>query len=121
MAIRSLHSVAFCLVDRAEQTEVFAIFDKIKKETGWRIDFIYEDLKKKWGFDKEQEAQMQTYSYSTSLPPAPPMKMPPAGIVNPTFAKADFARTDNPYEGYYVAPIQHPSIPHSGPAVFSHY
>lgn len=65
---------------------------------------------------------MPNFTYSTSLPPAPPpRKMPPAGIVNPTYAKADFARQDNPYEGYYVAPIQHPQVSHSTHGVFGHY
>lgn len=122
VALRSLHTVAVCLTDRAEQDEVLAIFDKIRKETGWRIDFIYADLRKNWGHDKPEETQLTTFSYATSLPPAPPpMKMPPVGIVNPTYAKADFARQDNPYEGYYVAPIPHPPVQPSNPGVFGPY
>ena len=131
VALRSLHTVTACLTSRAEQDEVFAIFDKIRKETGWRIDFIYADLRKVWGHDKPEEPQVPTtnYPYATSssgsgssLPPAPPPRKMPVGIVNPTYAKADFARSDNPYEGYYVAPIQHPPVQHPGHSMgFNHY
>ena len=123
VALRSLHTVVPCLKSRAEQDEVLAIFDKIQKETGWRIDFIYADLRKTWGHDKPEEPPVHNYTYATtSLPPAPPPRKLPAGIVNPTYAKADFARQDNPYEGYYVAPIQHPPVQHPGHSVvFNHY
>lgn len=123
VALRSLHTVTACLTSRAEQDEVFAIFDKIRKETGWRIDFIYADLRKVWGHDKPEEPQMPNYPYSTSsLPPAPPPRKMPVGIVNPTYAKADFARQDNPFEGYYVAPIQQAPVQHPGHSVvFNHY
>ncbi|KAK3100952.1 hypothetical protein LTR53_018700, partial [Teratosphaeriaceae sp. CCFEE 6253] len=33
--------------------EVLRIFDKIHRETGWRIGFVYGDLKAKWGWDEE--------------------------------------------------------------------
>ena len=114
MAIRSLHNVSVCLTSRPEQDEVFSIFDRIRKETGWRIDFIYDDLRKKWGHDKPEEMAMQPFNNfpggGSSLPPAPPIKMPPVGIINPMYAKADFARTDGPYGEYYVAPIPHPPV-----------
>lgn len=38
------------LTERHEQEEVLQIFDKIHKETGWRIGFVYGELKEKWGW-----------------------------------------------------------------------
>lgn len=111
--------VGECLTDRAEQDEVFALFDKIRRETGWRIDFIYEDLRKKWGHnDQEALALNQPYAPSTSLPPAPPLKLPPVGIINPVFAKADFTQQDHPYQQYYVPPAT--PLPHPGHQAFGY-
>lgn len=49
------------LTDRREQEEVIEIFEKINKETGWRIGFVYGELKDKWGWvepvSPEQYAQ----------------------------------------------------------------
>lgn len=53
VAIRSLAHAAECLTDRREQEEVLTIFDKINKETGWRIGFVYIELKQKWGWNEE--------------------------------------------------------------------
>ena len=53
VAIRSLAHAAEVLTDRREQEEVLAIFDKINKETGWRIGFVYKELKEKWGWNQE--------------------------------------------------------------------
>lgn len=50
MALRSLAHAAECLTDRREQEEVLQIFNKINKETGWRIAFVYKELKEKWGW-----------------------------------------------------------------------
>lgn len=106
---------------------MLTIFDKIRKETGWRVQFLNDELVQKWGW-KEQEAlqrqaQMSTimaqqpnFSYqqaSMGLPPAPPVKQPPKGIVNPLLARADFAQPVHPYQNYYVAP--------QGPNHYNHY
>ncbi|TKA64813.1 hypothetical protein B0A55_10551 [Friedmanniomyces simplex] len=53
VALRSLAHAAEILTDRREQEEVLQIFDKINKETGWRIGFVYGDLKAKWGWGEE--------------------------------------------------------------------
>ena len=50
VALRSMHHAAEVLTKREEQEEVLQIFDKINKETGWRIGFVYKDLKEKWGW-----------------------------------------------------------------------
>ncbi|SMY27472.1 unnamed protein product [Zymoseptoria tritici ST99CH_1A5] len=53
VAIRSLHHAAECLTDRKEQEEVLQVFEKINKETGWRIGFVFKGLKEKWGWVEE--------------------------------------------------------------------
>ncbi|GAB7362703.1 hypothetical protein MBLNU230_g3010t1 [Neophaeotheca triangularis] len=66
VAIRSLAHAAEVLTDRREQEEVLQIFDKINKETGWRIGFIYKELKEKWGWNEApspgQFAQTHTHA-----------------------------------------------------------
>lgn len=50
--------------DRKEQEEVLEIFKKINRETGWRIGFVYKELKEKWGWVEQisptQYAQTHT-------------------------------------------------------------
>lgn len=58
VAIRSLAHAAEVLTDRRQQEEVIEIFEKINKETGWRIGFVYGELKEKWGW-KEQPSPHQ--------------------------------------------------------------
>lgn len=53
VAIRSLAHAGEVLTDRREQEEVMRIFEKINKETGWRIGFVYKELKEKWGWAEE--------------------------------------------------------------------
>lgn len=53
VALRSLHHAAEVLTDRREQEEVLQIFDKINKETGWRVGFVYKDLKDKWSWNQD--------------------------------------------------------------------
>lgn len=57
MAIRSLAHAAEVLTSRVEQEEVLQIFDKINKETGWRIGFVYKELKEKWGWNEGPSPQ----------------------------------------------------------------
>jgi hypothetical protein len=49
VALRSLAIAAECLVVRREQEEVLDIFEKIRKETGWKVGFLNKELKTKWG------------------------------------------------------------------------
>ncbi|KAI9052898.1 hypothetical protein LZ554_003170 [Drepanopeziza brunnea f. sp. 'monogermtubi'] len=134
VALRSLAIAAECLVHRREQDEVLEIFEKIRKETGWKVGFISTDLKKKWGFpsDDLQQSPMapqssnslgqffhNTQAPATSRPPAPPPSRPalPSGILNPLLAKADFSLPNHPYQQYYQPPNQivHHSQNHFGP------
>jgi len=64
VAIRSLAHAAEILTDRHEQEEVLQIFDKINKETGWRIGFVYEDLKKKWKWNEGPSPQQYAQSHT---------------------------------------------------------
>ncbi|MCJ1234791.1 hypothetical protein MMC14_002754 [Varicellaria rhodocarpa] len=129
VALRCLAIAAECLNVRREQEEVLTMFEKIQHETGWRVDFLRPELKKKWGWDAEENFQqppqqpqmppavMSTqpmYDFyqqqTTSLPPAPtipPVPAIPRGIVNPLMRTADFNAPTHPYQNYYVAPSQH--------------
>ncbi|WPH04411.1 Hypothetical protein R9X50_00730200 [Acrodontium crateriforme] len=57
VAIRSLAHAAEPLTDRREQEEVIQIFERINKETGWRIGFVYKELKERWGWQEEPSPQ----------------------------------------------------------------
>lgn len=118
VALRSLAVAAECLVVRREQQEVLDVFSRIRKETGWRVDFIYKDLKTKWGWEMEetqQAAQGQESSHfvqSEGLLPPPPQPPPqtqqlsmPTGILNPLLSTADFSLPNHPYQQDY-----HPRI-----------
>ncbi|KAI9668071.1 MAG: hypothetical protein M1821_000891 [Bathelium mastoideum] len=72
VALRSLAIAAEVLTVRREQEEVLQIFEKITKETGWRISFVFKELKEKWGWD---EARPQP-------PPAAPQQMTNAALMN---------------------------------------
>jgi hypothetical protein len=114
-SIRCLAASAENLVDRAEQEEVLQIFDRIKLETGWRVDFIHDDLREKWGwaatgsdYDNMSAASSTTY-YVPSVSSAPNAATPPRpkyplGIVNPLYKNADFSAQNPPYQGSYVPP-----------------
>jgi hypothetical protein len=64
VAIRSLHHAAECLTDRKEQEEVLTVFEKINKETGWRIGFVYKELKEKWGWNEEATAEQVAQTHA---------------------------------------------------------
>ena len=126
VALRCLAIAAECLVIPEEQQEILTIFEKIQKETGWRVDFLGPELKKKWGWVEEHNYQQPPPAPSmmptpppyndfyqqpggTSLPPAPPQQaMPqiPRGIVNPLMKLADFKAPQHAYMNHYVAPAQ---------------
>ncbi|KAI9827167.1 MAG: hypothetical protein M1832_005303 [Thelocarpon impressellum] len=138
VAIRSLAIAGECLVVRREQEEVLQIFEKIRKETGWRVGFLLKELPEKWGwgnddaaFQQQQQQQQQqdmmqqhsltSYSHypatsqsqsQSSLPPAPPVQRKVAGITNPLYTNADFSAPQHPYQSHYVAPNQHPHHSH---------
>ena len=124
VAIRSLAIAAECLVVRREQEEVLNIFEKIRKETGWKVGFLNKELKAKWGWHEQDAAQQQlaavqnslaqlfpnTQGPMTSLPPAPPQPAPrpmPSGVLNPLLKTADFSLPNHPYQQYYQPPNQH--------------
>jgi len=71
VALRSLASAAECLVDRREQEEVLEIFDKIQKETGWRIGFLGKELKEKWGWEAPPPPQLVTVQLAALQNPTP--------------------------------------------------
>jgi hypothetical protein len=66
VAIRSLAHAAEVLTDRAEQEEVMRVFEKINKETGWRIGFVYKDLKEKWGWGEEPSAHQFAQTHTAA-------------------------------------------------------
>jgi hypothetical protein len=125
VALRSLAIAAECLENRREQEEVLQIFDKIRQETGWRVGFLFDELKEKWGWNEQQQQaheQVQhmqnenlTYQPQPLQPPVnpsgiahpttlPPGRRPPQGILNPLMATADFTMPQHPYQSHYVAP-----------------
>lgn len=124
MSIRCLAIAAECLTDRKAQEEVLEIFDKIIKETGWRVEFIRAELQETWGWtvperphDQQNHAvapgasrsgpgslMSENSTLNSSAPIAPSQKMMHGGIVNPTMATADFSLANHPYQNHYVAP-----------------
>ncbi|KAF8241606.1 hypothetical protein K440DRAFT_641795 [Wilcoxina mikolae CBS 423.85] len=59
VALRSLATAAECLTDRREQEEVLDIFTKIRKETGWRVNFVLKELRESWGWEVVEPTLMQ--------------------------------------------------------------
>jgi hypothetical protein len=116
VALRSLAVAGECLVVRREQQEVLDIFERIRKETGWRVHSLYTELKAKWGWEMEDSSQMMQqnslqYLQTNSLLPAPPPPQPqqtqiPSGILNPLLKTADFSLPNHPYQQYYQPPNQ---------------
>lgn len=50
VALRSLATAGETLTERREQDEVLQIFRRITNETGWRVNAVYAELKKCWGW-----------------------------------------------------------------------
>jgi hypothetical protein len=134
VALRSLAIAAECLVVRREQEEVLEIFEKIRKETGWKVGFLNKELKVKWGWPSEEAAPQQmaapqvsvaqffpnTQAPVSNLPLAPPQSQPqpraiPSGILNPLLKSADFSLPNHPYQQHYMPPSQpqHSQFNHS--------
>lgn len=122
-SIRCLAVAAEHLTVRREQEEVFEIFERIRVETGFRVAFINDELKEKWGWNAN--TAVDRYGNATSqntanvfypqqqgsaapAMPAPltphPRQKPPSGIVNPMYKHADFGSQNPPYAGSYVPP-----------------
>jgi hypothetical protein len=66
IAIRSLAHAGEVLTDRRQQEEVFQIFEKINKETGWRIGFVYKELKEKWGWAEEPSPEQMAQTHAAA-------------------------------------------------------
>ena len=129
VALRSLAIAAECLVIRREQEEVLEIFEKIRKETGWKVGFLNKELRAKWGWGSEETAQQQmaaqpnslaqffspiTQPPATSMPSAaPPVRPMPGGILNPLLKTADFSLPNHPYQQYYQPPNQQNQFPNN--------
>ncbi|KAF2873309.1 hypothetical protein BDV95DRAFT_592701 [Massariosphaeria phaeospora] len=60
VALRSLAIAAECLTSRVEQEEVLEIFAKIRQETGWRVGFLNNELKSKWGWEAQPQIPEQS-------------------------------------------------------------
>jgi hypothetical protein len=118
VALRSLANAAECIVVHRERQEVLDIFTRIRKETGWRVEFILKELKTKWGWEVEDSQQqisrpqssLQFVQPNTVLPPPPPAQpqqdSTPAGILNPLLRAADFSLPNHPYKQDYQPPNQ---------------
>jgi len=54
-SIRCLAVAGENLTSETRARRVLQIFDRIKKETGWRVTFIHDDLKEKWGWNSNAQ------------------------------------------------------------------
>jgi hypothetical protein len=63
VALHSLAIAAEGLVIRREQEEVLEIFEKIRKETGWKVESLNKELRAKWGWGIEETTQQQMAAY----------------------------------------------------------
>ncbi len=116
VAIRSLAIAAECLVVRREQEEVLEVFEKIRKETGWRVGFLHKELKVKWGWQEDEEhSSMAQFFPAHASDPATSHRAPramPSGISNPLLKTADFSHPEHPYQQHYQPPNQNQSLQH---------
>ena len=129
VAIRSLAIASAVLSDRAEQTEVLAILEKIGRETGWRLEKVFIELKKTWGWETAPPSLVPMGSMpavnTQAGPSGPPQFFPPAqslpvmaastttalvaptptrAKINPLLAQADFSLPNHPYQNWYEPP-----------------
>jgi hypothetical protein len=114
-SIRCLAIAGEYLTIRREQEEVIEMFDKIKKETGWRVQALQDTLKEKWAWSTQEFEMMGGTAPGgapsffqqggvPTMPPVPPRPKFPSGITNPMYKNADFSAENPPYQGSYVAP-----------------
>lgn len=122
VALRSLAIAAECLTVRREQEEILVIFQKITKETGWRVGFVYKELKIKWGWEAPDPPPQPTSLLQSAMlhqnppPPTqynqyqrqqqqqqapPPRKLP--HLVNPLISATHFSSDSHPYHPHYVS------------------
>lgn len=117
VSIRCLAIAGEILTERHEQEEVLRMFDRIKKETGWRVDFIWDELKDKWGWNGQDYNNGSAFYHQgmAQMPPIPEKpKRPPSGIKNPLYRNASFSSPNPPYQGSYV-PLSTSQPVHSTP------
>lgn len=67
VAIRSLAHAAEVLTLRHEQEEVLRIFAKINKETGWKVGYVYGELKEKWGWNEGPSADQFAQTHTAAI------------------------------------------------------
>ena len=108
-SIRCLAIAGEVLTLRPEQDEVIRMFDRIKKETGWRVDFIWDDLKEKWGWNNQDynNGGSAFYQQGTAQMPPIPQQRPKTTLWHhqPDVQKMPtFSSQNPPYQGSYVPP-----------------
>ena len=103
VALRSLAIAAECLTRRDAQEEVLTIIDKIRTETGWRVGFFNDELKAKWGWNKQEHQPVQPPQQvpTSQIQPQPRATMYP--MINP-LAGVDFNNPQHPYQEHYIPP-----------------
>jgi hypothetical protein len=108
VALRSLAIAAECQTDHRAQEEVLQIIDKIRQETGWRVGFINDELKKKWGWNEPQDmSQPQQQQQPLQAPKPQPQQQAPLPMMRPGYnplAGVGFENPQHPYQEVYVAP-----------------
>jgi hypothetical protein len=108
VALRSLAIAAECQTDHRAQEEVLQIIDKIRQETGWRVGFINDELKKKWGWNEPQDmSQPQQQQQPLQAPQPQPQQQAPLPMMRPGYnplAGVGFENPQHPYQEVYVAP-----------------
>ena len=71
IAIRCIAIAAECLTDYKQQCEILTTLARIKKETGWRIDFLKPELRKKWGWPEGFDPDQHMHNMMQPPPPSP--------------------------------------------------
>ena len=102
VALRSLAIAAECLTSRREQEEVLEIFQKIKRETGWRVDFLHKELKEKWSWDAPASA------------PPPPPPPPATTMLNSSLMAVTTAPHElSTFQTHHAPQMQQPQYQHA--------
>ncbi|KAJ4296907.1 hypothetical protein N0V90_006955 [Kalmusia sp. IMI 367209] len=102
VALRSLAIAAECLTRRDAQEEVLNIVDKIRTETGWRVGFMNDELKERWGWNNQEHQQAQPPQQQAPAPQMQPQtRMYPR--MNPLVG-VDFNNAQHPYQEHYIPP-----------------
>ncbi|KAK8052390.1 hypothetical protein PG993_003775 [Apiospora rasikravindrae] len=93
VSIRSLAIVAEVLTDRAEQRECVDILENIDKATGWKLGAVVKNLKRVWGWEKQNSIS----GLAAQFLPAP----------NPTNSNSNNNNGNNPSSTTTTAPSSH--------------